>query len=307
MAEKLVFVSVVHQHKISETNLLLLIESIRKFAGSLSRIPIWVFTPDKPEKLSSTLTTRMKELNVTLIPFKIESNVRKFFFASEIKALALAELRAINQTRLLAWIDSNTLVLQEPSNCLLPDERSLGYRPVHHTNIGSRFDKPADSFWIEVYEACHVAQDQIFPMITHVDAAKIRPYFNAGFLITRPEKQLFKIWSDTFFDVYQEPRFQAFYKQSRRYWIFMHQAILSGIILASYSKDELQELPPTYNYPLHLLAKDISKNAPTSLDGLVTMRHEGFYRRPDWFSKMPANEPLKRWIAQKLSLMAEKS
>ncbi|MFX1562400.1 MAG: hypothetical protein ACFFDP_03750, partial [Promethearchaeota archaeon] len=129
MVEKLVFVSIVHRHKNSETNVLLLIESIRRFGGSLAHTPIWVFTPDKPEKLSPKLTSRLNELNVTLIPYKTELAVRKFFFAPEIKALALAETRAIEQTDLLAWLDSNTLVLKEPSNCLLPDEQSLGYRP----------------------------------------------------------------------------------------------------------------------------------------------------------------------------------
>ncbi len=306
MVEKLVFVSIVHRHKNSETNVLLLIESIRRFGGSLAHTPIWVFTPDKPEKLSPKLTSRLNELNVTLIPYKTELAVRKFFFAPEIKALALAEARAIEQTELLAWSDSNTLVLKEPSNCLLPDEQSLGYRPVHHTNIGSRLDKPIDPFWTEVYGACHVNQNHIFPMTTHIDAAQIRPYFNAGFLITRPERRLFKLWRDTFFDVYREPVFQAFYKQSRQYWVFMHQAILSGVILASHSKDEMQELPPTYNYPLHLLAKDISKHAPTSLEGLVTIRHEGFYRHPDWFNRMPAPKSLKIWIAKQLFTIKEK-
>ncbi|MFX1563628.1 MAG: hypothetical protein ACFFDP_10030 [Promethearchaeota archaeon] len=303
VVEELVFVSIVHRHKNSETNLLLLIESIRRFAGSLVNTPIWVFTPDKPEKLSPKLTTKLNESNVTLIPFKINTAVRKFFFASEVEAVSLAETRALKQTKLLAWLDSNTLVLQEPSKCLIPDERSLGYRPVHHTNIGLRLDKPIDPFWTEVFRACHVTQDRIFPMTTHVDAAQIRPYFNAGFLITRPERRLFKKWHDTFFDLYQKPVFQAFYKKSRRYWIFMHQAILSGVILASYSKDEIQELPPTYNYPLHLLAKDVSEHAPSSLEGLVTIRHEVFYRDPNWSSKMPAPESLKTWIAKQLYTM----
>lgn len=33
---------------------------------------------------------------------------------------------------------------------------------------------------------------------------------------------------------------------------------------------------------------------------LVTVRHEGFYEDPRWVEKMPAKEPLKQWIAERL-------
>jgi hypothetical protein len=32
----------------------------------------------------------------------------------------------------------------------------------------------------------------------------------------------------------------------------------------------------------------------------VTLRHEGFYDDPAWEGRMPAREPLKRWIAERL-------
>jgi hypothetical protein len=138
-------------------------------------------------------------------------------------------------------------------------------------------------------------------MITHVDATEIRPYFNAGLVITRPTNRLFRIWHDTFFELYKKPRCETFYKQDKQYEIFVHQAALSGVILSMFPIEELQELPSTYNYPLHLLADDVSVKKPRTLEELVTLRHEGFYKNPDWLENIPAQDSLKKWLAERVS------
>lgn len=137
-------------------------------------------------------------------------------------------------------------------------------------------------------------------MLTHIDGTKIRPYFNAGIMVTRPEKHLFITWRDTFFTSYRKPEFEKFYLKDPRYRVFIHQAILSGVILSIFQNNELQKLSPSYNYPLHLHRKNISNYRPTWIDGLVTVRHEGFYKDAEWHKKIPAKEPLKRWIAEQL-------
>jgi hypothetical protein len=296
----LIFASIVSPRKASETNALLLAESIRSFAGSHSGEPIWFFTPEHGERLSMTVRDRLLSLNVTLIPFEIDPEVARFPFTGEATAAALAEERARGQADLLAWLNANTLVLREPGDFLLPDEKSLGYRPVHHTNVGSRYGEDLDPFWTLVYRYCDVPEDRVFPMTTHVDGEVLRPYFNAGFHVSRPEKQLFRAWRDAVLRVYREPDLQELYRQDGRYRVFIHQAVLSVVILSILSTDELQELPPTYNYPLHLHGEDVTGHRPSSLEELVTIRHEGFYADPDWARKMPAGKPLKRWIAERL-------
>jgi hypothetical protein len=65
--------------------------------------------------------------------------------------------------------------------------------------------------------------------------------------------------------------------------------------------EELQELPSTYNYPLHLLADDVSVKKPRTLEELVTLRHEGFYKNPDWLENIPAQDSLKKWLTERVS------
>ena len=298
--EQLIFTTIAFPAKRSETNTILLVESIRSFAGALSDQPVWVFTPESAHQLSKNTKTRLKELDANLISFVIDESKLPFFFADTIQAVAFAESMAARDTQLLAWLDANTLMLNEPKAFLLTKDKSLGYRPVHHTLIGSRYDEPMDPFWTEIHQSCKVPQDRVFPMHTHVDVTRIRPYFNAGLLITRPTNRLFQIWHDTFFEIYRKTECQEFYSQDQRYEIFVHQAVLSGVILSLFPTEELQELPPTYNYPLHLWREDISDIRPSTIEKLVTVRHEGFYENPNWQREIPAKKPLKDWIADRL-------
>ncbi len=116
-------------------------------------------------------------------------------------AAARAEADALGQTDVLAWLSPNTLVLGEPGDFLLGSGVTFGFRPVHHTLIGSRFDEPLDPFWSLIYELCGVPDGRVFPMETHVDGATIRPYFNSGVLVSRPGRGLMKAWRDRYVEV----------------------------------------------------------------------------------------------------------
>lgn len=298
--ENLIFSTIVYPDTSVETDVVLLVESIRAFAGSLAQVPIWCFVPQYAKDVTPVIADRLHALGVTLIRFEIEQPATRFPFVADARAGALAEARAEKQTDILVWFSANTLVLREPTDLILPRNKHLAYRPVHHTLIGSPYDELPDRFWTLVYKHCKVPDDRIFPMKTHVDGKIIRPYFNAGILVLRPMKKLLQSWRDTFFDTYQKDEFCSLYERDKRYTIFMHQAILSGVILSRYQTDQLQELPHTYNYPLHLHDDDVTRHRPAVLEELVTVRHEGFYKNPAWYAHIPAGEHLKQWLKKTL-------
>ena len=300
MKEKLIFSTIVYPVPSSEANVLLLVESIRAFAGALSRARIWCYVPSYGKEVSPSTQGRLRELDVDLVPFTIDRDVLRFFFTAEITAISLAESRARDQAELLAWVDANTIVLQEPDDFLLPGDKSLGFRPVHHTLIGSRWDEPLDPFWTLVYESCGVHPDRVFAMTAHIDGVRIRPYINAGLLVVRPQKNLLRTWCDTFFRLYKTPEFQAFYEQDQRYVIFAHQAFLTGVMLSALAPDKMEELPPNYNYPLHLYEEDITQDRPAQLGELVTCRHEGLDGIPEVLDSIPTGESLKQWLTDRI-------
>ena len=298
--ERLVFASTVHPSKHSERNSLLLAESIRAFAGSLSRTPIWILYSELGEPLSREFVNGVGRLGVELVGFEVDPAIAEFPFTGEATAAALAESMAEGKVERLMWLNANTIVLNEPLNLLIPEGKSLGYRPVHHINVGSPFSEPLDPFWTEVYRLCGVPDDRVFPMRTHVDDMKIRPYFNAGYHVTKPGRGLLKAWRDVFLGIHGAPTLQGFYEADPRYRVFVHQAAFTGAILSLLPREELLELPPSHNYPIHLHDDDVTDLRPTYLEELTTVRHEGFYEDPKWYTKMPAKEPLKKWIMERL-------
>ena len=298
--EKLVFSSIIYPGKSSESNSLLLAESIRDFGGALSDRPIWFFAPNLGRELSLDTMTCFQGLNVEVIPMEIDQEVLKFPFTGHAEAAAMAESKADGNADLLAWIAPNTLVLHEPIDFLLDSNIKLGYRPVHHKLLGLLYDEPLDSFWNLVYNHCGVKEEQIFSMKPHVENEPIKPYFNAGLLIVRPERKLFRNWRDSFLNVYRHQDLLELYKKDQRYAIFIHQAILSGVLLSTLEKNEMEELPADYNYPIHLYPEDDTDGRPDSLDDCITLRHETFHQNPDWTEKIPLNHELKQWISDRL-------
>lgn len=298
--EKLVFASIIFPGESSEKKTLLLIESIRAFGGSLSQAPIWCFTLGNEKSHSKKTNDQLSAFDAKLIHFEIDARTPQFPFIRKALINAQAESAAQDKADLLVWLDTDTIVLQEPKELLLREGKSLGYRPVHHTNIGSRYDDPLDFFWTHIYRYCRVPENRVFAMTTHVDGTRIRPYFNAGLLVVRPKRRLLQIWRDIFLRIYEAAEFQELYKKDNRYKVFIHQAVLAGTILSTLRTDEIEELPSTYNYPLHLYREDITALRPSYLEELVTFRYEDFFESPEWRKKIRAKEPLKQWIAERL-------
>jgi hypothetical protein len=250
-------------------------------------------------KIPAAAKSRLPSLGAELIPVKVDKSDAGFFFMPDVHAAAEAERRLEGEADMLVWMSPNTLVLHEPRELALPKGKSLAYRPVHIMNIGSRFDAPLDGFWTLIYRHCGVDEGRVWSVKTHVDGNILRAYINAGHLAVRPEAHIFETWLRKFKELYMHPDFTPFYSEGR-YRIFMHQAVLSAVAVTKVPKGELLELPPTYNYPIHLYEEDRTGRRPASVDDLVTVRHEGFYEEPDWEEKMPAGAELKAWLREKM-------
>jgi hypothetical protein len=300
MTQNLIFCSVIFPGPHTEVNSLLLSESIRAFGGALSQNPIWFFMPDYGKQLTETSKKQLRKLDVQVTLVEIEKEKLAFFFVGELVSLAEIEKMCIGNTHTLAWLDANTILLHEPKELLLSDGKSFGYRPVHHLLIGPRFDQALDPFWAQIYHYCQVPPERVFPMRPVVEDTQMRPYFNAGILLVRSERGLFRKWCDVFLNLYQHPVFRNFYEQDQRYGIFMHQAVLAGVVLSHLELEEMLELPETYNYPIHLYEQDSTGRRPALIDEVVTFRHEDFYEDDDWQQKIPASNSLKQWLAEQL-------
>jgi len=278
----------------SELDTQLLIESIRTFGGELAKNPIWVLVPAAFGLLSDTTQEKLDHLNVLIYPFEAQPEILKFPFAAKIEALSAIEAQIQEQTERLVFMDRDTILLQEPTEFMISADQALGYRPVHHKLIGSDWVAPPDDFWQLVYEVCDVPNENIFPMWTHA-REWIRPYFNAGMFILRPERGLLTRWREVFLKWYRQSQFQTYYQKDQLYAIFIHQAIFSGVLLNNLKPEEMTELSPKINYPLHLHYEIPKEQRPTAIDELITVRYENIFDEPGW-QKLPITKALKSWL-----------
>lgn len=277
-------------------------ESIRKFGGEYALNPIWIFVPQNKENLTAFTRNKLEKLGVTLISYPLDQNTLRFPFAAKVSASSEAEKAAAGKYELLAWMDPDNIIVNDPVDFSLPEDKSLAYRPVHHINIGSPYDQPLDDFWECIYRDCNVLMEQVFPMNPNVEDIDIRPYFNAGHLVVRPEKGLLALWADRFEKIYRKPEYQTFYKNDFRYAVFVHQAVLSGCILSHIKKTELLELSPKYNYTLNLYQQIPEEKRVQKLNDLITVRYDQFNRPQFWMALIDMDEPLRSWISERFRL-----
>jgi hypothetical protein len=290
----------------SEREAVLLARCIRTFGGALAQNPILALTPGDAVALSPGTSDVFQTLGIELIPFPIGAAALAFPFAIKAFAAAAAEGVARGRGSLLAWLDSDTLVLHEPQALLFGREKALACCPIHHVRIGPSHDDPLDPFWRLVYDVCETPEERAFLMHTAVDGDRIRPHINAGLLVVRPERGLLTAWRETFARAYRRPDFERFYAQNVRYRIFVHQAILSATVLSLLTPEEFLVLPDTYNYPLHLHSDFPPARAAASLNALVTCRYDGweFFETPGWSEPLRIEELLRSWLERQISSLA---
>ncbi len=284
----------------------LLISSIRKFAGKYSQSPIWVVTTKKNIEIPSKMIDFFNTMNVKVIYLNVNSDVMKLPFIGFTQAAAKAESLAKGKTNFLIWLGSNSLVINEPKEFILADGINLGFRPVHHTLIGSLYDKPLDSFWEMIYQKCNVDENKVFPMKTHIDGNTLRPYINSGFLIVRPEKHFLQTWAEHYKDMIYDEDIVEFFRKDELYTIFTHQAVLSSLFLTEFEKEETYKLPFEYCYPIHLFHESLETLQPESINQMITFRlYMDKLLKPEWRASIPIEEPLKTWLDDKLEEYTE--
>ena len=284
----------------TESQACLLAGSIRTFAGRFSDSPIWALNPQDRYPLSDSTVNRFAHLGVQSFTFEAEPLKLEIPFTGKVFASAEAETLAEDQAELLVWLDPDSIVIQEPRAMVLDPGKLLACRPVDHILIGSPYDQPADAFWHTIYQTCDVPRQRLFPMTTSADETRIRPYMNAGLLVVQPDKGLLRRWRDQFRDALESGIFEPYLTQDVRHKIFLHQAILAGVILSALKREQIQILSHLVNYPLHMHGDYPPRLRPARMNDLISGRYDTFFGDPEWPMLFPSDEPLRSWLVHQL-------
>ncbi len=298
LMESLTFMTPAYPGK-SISRTLLLIASLREFAGELAESPIWILSPESLGEFTTKDISFLNELGAKLIRYQADEELLRFPLGAKVQAAAEAEELASGERDLLVWLDPDTLILSPPIELLLPEGKPLAYRPVHHKLLGTSWGEEPDEFWRLVYQHTGAVPENDFPMLTHA-GEEIRPYFNAGSYAVRPERGILGSWWKNFQSCYQATEFKPFYERNPLYAVFMHQAIMTGTIQSILEQDELLALSYSYNYPLHLHQEIPADMRPRVIDDLVTVRYENIFDGNYWQETLPFSKNLSDWILSRL-------
>jgi hypothetical protein len=243
-----------------EAQALLLFDSIRRYAGRLSRCPLYALSPRAGHAISCRARERLDELEVHFSDLILNTEAPEYGSANRVAAAAHVE-----ETRahaILVVLDSDTLFLREPAELLLPPDVDVAVRPVDVKGISTAGpDDPGDAYWLELCRCSGVAYDVLPWSESFVDRQRIKANYNGGLVVVRRELGVLRKWADIFFKSIRAGvrphRFESSFRSgagwvapgAARLW-GTNQAALSLAIWSSSRR--VRELPPTYNYPLHL-------------------------------------------------------
>lgn len=283
-------------------HVLVLVESLRNFGGRFANAPVWVYLPEEMLDADTSLLAGLRVLNADVRSSSAPQDASGFPFAGKTFAAAAAESDAAGRAAILVWMDEDTVILDEPAAFALAGNVVLGYRPVMHQLIGSLYDSPPDAFWSRLYKKLSVPQSALFRMSTVADHKVIRPYFNAGLLVVRPERGVLRQWVSDFKTLYQDSVFVKMCNQDRLKRIFLHQTALTGAILNVAKRKEIIELPDRYNFPLFFADMYGGLSEFDDITGVVTLRYDIYFNNPapDWRKRLKGATDKVTFLGQRL-------
>ncbi len=290
-ADQTVFLTLVGSTRERESARLL-IDSIRSFGGALGHTPIWLFERNPPEEPCSHL----ESLGVRVLSLDVPDKVARYHYGAKVYACARAENLATAAVRSLVWLSPEFLVVNPPLLLDLARSFDAAVRPVHCKNVGILATEPLDDFWKQIYETVGM-NDVHSPVESFVDGLRIRPYFNTHAFALDPQKGLCGRWLDCFESLVCDRAFQSRACSDQSHQIFLHQAILSAIIVTMLAPHRIRTLPPEYNYPYNLHPSVPPELRAPVLNDLVTIAYDDRPLDPRVVSDIDIHEPLRSWLS----------
>lgn len=291
LADSTVFVTLVRSTE-ERARARLLMDSIRAFGGDQSRCPIWLFEANHDQAPCGELAGE----GVQVLPLSVPDSISHYLFSDKVCASAQAEAMAADRARSLVWIDPTCLIVNPPVLFDLGSTFDAAVRPVHIRNVGLGATDPVDGYWAKIYSTLGV-QDIQFTAQSFVDAQRIRAYFNTHAFAINPSKGLLRRWAEHFESLVCDQAYQAASCQDTRHQVFLHQAILSAILVTSLDPERIRILPPDYNYPYNLHQSVPPDRRARSLSDLVCVACEDRALNPNVMYDIDVHEPLRSWLS----------
>jgi hypothetical protein len=270
-----------------------MIQSLRAFGGPFKNATVWIFSGD-PTSISLSLSD-MAGVEIIALDSEVETG---YIFTEKVLACAQGEAMAVEEgISSLVWLGLTNLIINPPLlfNLSLPFDAA--FRPVHHQNIGSEASQPLDEYWKQVYQTVGIP-DPSYTLESFVDDRALRPYFNTHQFSINPSKGVLRAWWDYFVKMVTDQGFQSGPCHDEAHQVFLHQVVLSALIVKMLDWEAIHILPPAYSYPLNLHQQVPEEKRAKSLNQLITPVYEDTFLYPETFNDIEINEQLGAWLLE---------
>jgi hypothetical protein len=254
-----------------ERKSVLLVRSIRRFAGILSTAPVYSFSPREGHAISQWAAAEFSRLGVEHSHAPLNKHYTRYGVYN--KPLVCAYTERQIAAEVLIFLDSDQIIFNEPSALLIASDYTGAARPVNVVNIGvSTLQGGKDQdYWRELYSLCGVKTSSMIK--TTITDCEIFAYFNSGMISTRPQNGVWGCWADTF-----ERVMRAGLQPSDPF--FIEQSVFSATI--SSMDKPLLLLPTSYNYPLPAHYALLDCKRIKRFEEVVSVHYHRIFENGNW-------------------------
>jgi hypothetical protein len=293
-----------------EAQALLLFESIRLYTGRFKNCSLYALSPRDGYTISTNARRRLDDLGVHYFDTVLNTQCPEYGSANRVAAAAYIE--DTRRHEILVILDSDTIFLGEPGAFILPPHIDVAVRPVDVKGISTAGpDDPSDTYWRELCRCCGVDYDEIPWIESFVDRQQIKANYNGGLVVVRGGLGIMRRWADFFFlsirqGLRPQPDGPSF--RAGAGWVEpavgklwgSNQAALSLAIWSA--SRQVKELPPTYNYPLHLHNQIDPVSARATFPNLLHVHYHWLFAEdaleanPLFFPDGPLSVDQRNWL-----------
>ncbi len=281
---------------IQERSTRVFIKSLRDRGGKYKNAPIYVVLTDPEYMPGRSLTGD----NIHILTLEMDSTCSTYPLA--VKAFAAARVEAIvkDHCSTLAWFDPATLILDSLDELDLENRHGVSVRPVSLVNtIGIPPATEPDAYWKPLYQALDLNYQTLPGYTTIVDEKPIQPYFNCEIFSVDPRRGIFAEWARQLAQFIKNETYQKEVCTTFLRRLFLHQAVLSAVIIARVAPEEIKPLSIRTSYPFGQHDQLASSKKVKTLNELSAAIFDyQWEKNPNWLEKIPAEGPLKEWLIE---------
>jgi hypothetical protein len=265
---------------ILEHQAILLVESLRRFGGPASDLPVYAISPRPARAPGADCLSSLRRLGATTIVEPLVDEAEAYGTLARLAACAWAEEHLAHPT--IVSLDDDMLVVRPPDFSL--GQADMVARPVDCKGMctcgeGDEYD----DYWRRASRACGVSYDDIPWVETTVDRLRVKASYNGGMVIVRRSLGLFREAARMFAILRGHdlaPRARGVIEvvastgsvgpEASRWWGGA-QAVLS--LAATRLGAQVAVAPPGYNVPVHLAEAAARSGRPLSLTDAVLVHY----------------------------------